>query len=304
MTAAGRPDPSSAESAPLLYHVPKSGVSRRGFRLLLLLTATNTVLLGWFVLGPQIYGFVRTQWSAHKQLRAQRQNAATDVAARLASLPAQAAAMRHVFPDDTIVYRDGGTERQRREAQAAAATQPAGVAWPGVLPPPAPFSQLPKTIPGWGLLIDATRQVLFLHELTAPGGAEPMLIVVLVRNGGPQRSVEGRSFQTLREFVALTLLPATKSRPLECVAWTHWTWDPTEALEGDPSKGAAIKLADMRLTAWAGQANAMDASRFTIRYDVDGVPGEIFGQVGYDHKVRLTPTGPVTSAWKQKGTNK
>ena len=39
-----------------------------------------------------------------------------------------------------------------------------------------------------------------------------------------------------------------------------------------------------------------------IRYEVDGIPGEIIGQLGKDGQVRLQPTGPMSAGWTQQSS--
>src|SRR4051794_29895116 len=75
---------------PISYESPAGcGISRRGFRLLLLLTFINTILLGATVAGPELHRFATNQWSAYQQRRAQR--------AAYASLAAQRAQLTSVI---------------------------------------------------------------------------------------------------------------------------------------------------------------------------------------------------------------
>jgi hypothetical protein len=295
---------SPREGVPLAYQVAQPGVSRGAFRLLLLLTLINTILLGWFVLGPQLSGFARQQWADYQQRKIDRQKAAAAQAARLAMLPAQEAAMSYTAPADLVVYADGGTDEERLAAQAAAATQPSGIVWPGTVPLPEPFTQLHRTIPGWGLLVNPEKQVLFLHARTPPGSEQPLLIVVLVepvtRKRSPRSRNTFRHSEFSQAFTALVLEPATRDRDLSCAEWSKWNWSPAAGLPGDPSTADLYEAAEARLILKAGQPDPSDPSRFTIAYTIDGVEGEIIGQVGHDQKVRLQPIGPMAAGWAQE----
>src|SRR5688500_12627466 len=62
------------KAAPALeYKADPGRVSVRGFRLLLILTLVNTTLLGAWVMGPQLFPFLRQQWTQWRAERAKRQ---------------------------------------------------------------------------------------------------------------------------------------------------------------------------------------------------------------------------------------
>lgn len=302
-------DPREAPPAPpqpLVYQRSEPGVTRGAFRLLLLLTAMNTMLLGWFVLGPQLHGFVREQWAAYQQRKADAQKAiamekkaAADRAARVAFLPTQEAAMRYSAAEE-VIYQDEADAQRRVAAQSAAATQPVGAIWPGTKPPPSLVGELGRSLGRWNVF-SPDAHVLFLHERSVPGGGEGRLVVVLV---SPSPSTlrygdGGGVFYPRRRFTALTINPGTADRDAAVIAATTWEWDASTDTSGrsiQESKkavGASLKL-------YAGQPDPAAASRLTIRYDIAGKQGEIVGLLNANGQVHLQPTGVMAAGWKQE----
>src|SRR5438270_4072321 len=99
--------PNEPPTSPVAHYEPaQPPISRRSFRLLLLLTFINTMLLGLYVLGPGLHGFVREQWSAYQQWRTDRQRHAQESAARRAMLPAQQQCLSYQAPPGTLVYAE------------------------------------------------------------------------------------------------------------------------------------------------------------------------------------------------------
>ena len=79
---------------------PTTALARRGVRLLAFLTfltLLNTVMMGVFVLGPQLSPYLKQQWQQWQAARAERKQ-------RLADLAVQRQCLDYSAPADKVVY--------------------------------------------------------------------------------------------------------------------------------------------------------------------------------------------------------
>jgi hypothetical protein len=247
------------------------GVSRRGFRVLLFLTFINTILLGTTVAGPQLHQFVSTQWSQFQERRAARAAGAALAAQRARLAPVIESCMTYQVPANTLVYAE---DPDGIRAMNAVTSQPATdvvTVTPASAAPPACFSSLPKTLPGFGLLVDPRDVVCFLHARKPAPDADPFLLVV---------QYEAYNQSTDNRFLVLALAPPTDaSSDLVYRAYTAFS------LNGKDSK--------QKLQLFAGHEHPTDASAFIIPYALDGKRGEFIGQVDRSGYAHFTSTGPV-----------
>lgn len=186
-------DPPAAKRAESLDYKPEPAaagrVSVRGFRLLLALTLLNTTLLGMSTMGPQLFPFLRQQWTQWRAARAQRQ---ADAAAKEAAaakqqkvLALEQQCLTFSRPADTVVYDEDPAENARRLREGAAgyarATSIDNQAPGGWIPPmkvATPGALDDYLVARYGGRVNAARDaVLFVHERKTPGGV-PYLVRV------------------------------------------------------------------------------------------------------------------------------
>src|SRR5688500_2162490 len=95
------------KAAPALeYKADPGRVSVRGFRLLLVLTLVNTTLLGASVMGPQLFPFLRQQWTQWRASRAEAK-------AKQAALVLRQQCLAHAAPAEKVVYEEDPAEAAR-----------------------------------------------------------------------------------------------------------------------------------------------------------------------------------------------
>jgi hypothetical protein len=285
---------------PLAYERP-SGVTRGAFRLLLLLTLINTILLGTSLMGPQTWQAVRGAYTGFKERRA----GAAAAAQRRAALQAAAT---FAFPDGHVTYTEAPDEAMRLVLQGLryepilaenSNTPPPNWQAPvGAYLPPALATHAPLGTPG----------VLFVHERTSPNGTT-MLVLVAMR---ATYAFENQIFILDRDTVEETTYRLSKRRRLQSVALTTGS-------NGDPKTERQYELElilpDHQLTEvgtdrrpryarapatvpvikpgnqlrfFGGSPDAADASHFTIPFELDGQAGIIDGWLRDDALV-LTP---------------
>jgi hypothetical protein len=172
------PDEEPNSPPPLAYERP-GGVTRGAFRLLLLLTFINTILLATSLMGPQTWQAVRSAYTGFKDRRAAAAAAAQRETVQRAAL---SAALGFRFPDDYVGYTESPDEAMRLMSQGSP-YQPIQTAGSRSESPP----------PGWQAPVVAHPQpalvkhgslgaegALFVHERTSPNGTQ-MLVLVVIR---------------------------------------------------------------------------------------------------------------------------
>lgn len=299
---------------PSLEYTPRYGaggpVTVRGLRLVVALLLVNTVLLGMSVLGPQLFPFLRAQWT---QWRAERAAKKAEEQARQAALALRQQCLGHVMPAGQVVYDEDPVEATKRLADPAAAYVPAPTgstrdAPPGWAPPAT--AAIPTYFPTYadviysGRVAGVTDPLLFLHGRTSARGELHVVSVNLTVRSSFERRID--------QATGATRFVQVKQRSLTARAWPAGPGGPRAATGKHKQTHAELALPDstMREIArvqgslsidqappidygnvvrfWAGQPDPADASHFTIPYDVDGRAGVIDGWLR-DDGLRLRP---------------
>jgi hypothetical protein len=133
--------------------------------------------------------------------------------------------------------------------------------------------------------------IIFMHERVSRGGNRRLVWVE--RPGGqfsfrraawiPESlfgTTRNRSLSKLTE-----LINSGTASPLEDDGPNDYPGSMTSKWKRDRTLKAAMKI-------FFGQPDPEDASHFTIRYEIDGVPGIIDGWLGDDDAVRMQANGP------------
>jgi hypothetical protein len=281
----------------------------------LLLTIVNTILLGGYVLGPALNGFGKRQWAEYQSRRAERRAAAAIAAARPAAMSVERRCLDYAQPPGTLVYDDDPGRQGLSEAATTAeragpttrTAQAPAAAWPAIVAQPDAYRALPTHVDGWGRLVNPTYTVLFMHERRASGGSERRLVLVVASPESllspPDAEKHGE-----REFIAITLQPTTPAGDLKATAWASFKWRPAPAPKAarvDAARGAAgtdVTAAGSSLRLFAGEADAVDASKLVLPFELGGTRGSIVGRLQADDRVQLTPDGALRAGWKAGGS--
>ena len=317
-------DPPAAKRAASLDYKPEPAVagrvSVRGFRLLLALTLLNTTLLGASTMGPQLFPFLRQQWT---QWRAERAAKKAREQSRQAALALRQQALAHTTPAGTVVYdedpaeaarliRDGGTAY--RAATPILSNSPRGWVPPVKAVTPKLFADFQGSVSS-GPRSDWSEPLLFLHERTTPSGIRHVVAVQFQ----PKFDFSSRTVQDVEARELRVNHSQSKQRELSVRAWPVGT---AAAPEPPGPPGSAMKWIDrtyrLRLpdtngrevASWlagpgsdqrpiavdygnvlrfyAGQPDPNDASHFTLPYRLDGREGVIDGWIK-DTGIALRP---------------
>lgn len=269
---------------PIAYERP-AGPTRGQFRLLLLLTLVNTVLLGAAVAGPMLTPFVQGQIAAFQKRRADR--AAAEAAAAQARaeretfVATQAEALAYREPPGTLVWGEGVTHANTGEHFRYRSDTSTFVR----ASPPL-YAKLPSPVTAVGSHVDAgggdkvtvfwsEYAVVYMGERRASADAPPRLIVVNAMRDGTAWGVK---------LYATALRPATPNEDCVADANAYLVLPGVFAPVGHPSK--TFKL-------YFGQPDPADPARFTLDYEFDGLAGQVVGRLALDGKLTLHATGPL-----------
>jgi hypothetical protein len=315
MSSSDVPQESTArKSEPALEYTPGLGgtVTVRGTRLVIALLLVNTTLLGASVMGPQLFPFLRGQWT---QWQTRRAAGKAQEQARQAALAVRKQCLAYALPPATVVYeedpaeaarllRDGGSAYSR--ATALAQNAPRGWVPPVRHNSPAFFTEF-RSKSSTRSHVASADPLVFLHERTTPGGAKYLVVVQYdLRVDWHTRTETDQSTRQLRvDYHQL------KTRRLVALAWkadaaavtytvafdreyrlrlpdaydrlaTQWMTGPgSDRVTPSTDYGNVLRI-------FAGQPDPADASRFTIPYRLDGRDGVIEGRLK-DDGIELRP---------------
>ena len=306
------------KAAPALeYKADPGRVSVRGFRLLLVLTLVNTTLLGASVMGPQLFPFLRQQWTQWRAERAKRQAEAAAQQAAAAkkqlALSLQQQCLAFSRPADMVVYDEDPAENARRLREGskdyANVISTPSDAPPGWIPPTKAVMpdvyvdyQRARGVTTFG---GPNEGLVFLHGLKSPAGV-PYLVtahIETVTNFGTRYVSEYTSGKTLRIHTQskrrqlsvsaaaagdVTTSPKRLSRQLTLVlpdtsdrTVARFAQQPDAAHRPPVDYGNVLRL-------YAGQPDPADPTHFTIPYRLDGREGVIDGWLKED-RIELKP---------------
>jgi hypothetical protein len=301
-------DPKSPAPVQLPYAPPPPGATRGQFRVLLLLTFINTVLLGTYVIGPGLTTFARQQWADYHQHRAQRAADAAAAAVRAAFLPAQQQCMDHLYPAGTLLY----AEDRSGVAQLTAAgpvnhvygltlgveARPSQLA---ILPVGATHPPCTAGMPAdLDVMHDTSVTILYLHRCTTVGGERLVVVHVSgkeemsINTDGPGGAYNAMIIAT-RELHALALQPGTLTADAAVLSDERSKLKVGSILVTVDSRAGVTADRTGQLRLFAGQPDPTDPARFHIPYAIDGVGGTIDGRLTPDDVVRLVPDGRLAA---------
>lgn len=127
--------------------------------------------------------------------------------------------------------------------------------------------------------------VVFLHERRSPSGKRFLICVGIYADWKPP-PVGGRGFVTADALASVAIEPAS------------WTGKPSTKVR--PNERSILRLIGspnlVHKRVWAGQLDPDDASRFTIKYELNAVTDIIDGAVDDLGNVTLTPRKPPWNA--------
>ena len=296
----------------LEYDRTATTVTVRGFRTLVILLVINTLMLGWFVAGPQASQFAQEQW---KHWQARRE--ARKVRQQMVALQQQCLA--HTFQKDVVVLEENPEKGKKLLGEGG--YKPIPVANSSTMPdwiPPMQLARAPaswrgfatmKNVPG-GFANSPDLPVVFLHERTSPAGKRRLVVVHLLwRQKLDAQSIDELDAQSIGEVVVSTerrlLATALELGSLDAPP----TRDVYETLnlqlaEGDTARFSAGQEArSLRdgadMTVFAGQADPDDASHFTIAYGLGDAGGMIDGWL-HDDGIQLKPREGKPIVWNGK----
>lgn len=313
------PDDTSKRPPELEYERPV-GITRRAFRLLLLLTFVNTLLLGTSLMGPQHWQAVRNAYTGWKERRAQAQR-------EQAQRAAQQAARVFRFPENHVAYTEVPEEAMKLDSEGLSyrplATRVSNSH--SGLPPPgwqAPVIAQPLVALATGEIKLHDEGLLFLHERTSPDGTAALVKVVIWANHAfaakhhgngtvdvttfhlsKSRAVLATAFAPVakndldekRKFVLKLILPDMDSTPVA-------TMKRPAGRESSTTQPVPIEPGN-QLRLFGGSPDPADPSHFTIPYELDGQPGVIDGWLKDDALVLRPRQGraiasPGDPAWE------
>lgn len=286
---------------PAISYAPTTTVTRRQFRLLLILTLLNTLMLGFFVCGPAVSKFRNQIWAEYQSRQLQRDQERKRVAAMQAARQTfqsqwQQAANWSV-PAGKVLYE---------EDPDRAAKLLAGAGYRAILSARAEYFP-PRQ---WQVPVFSPQPT---GPLNLMGGAFPLLVhVVKLSDGTPgllcvyfvaaQEMRTGtstpleRSYAVHSQRMIKAQLYLKDGFSLESVSGLGMQIDqsdrqPQQTLFGSRDNGRHATITWTKLESWengkiefelrdifrlfAGQPDKADPKHFTLPYELDGVPGAI-----------------------------
>jgi hypothetical protein len=288
----------SLPKSPPALEYDRSGwhVSRRQWRALILLTLLNTVLLGWFVIGPQSTQFIQSQWKQWQVRRAEK-------ARERQMLADQQACLDYKFAPNLVLYAEEPAEAKKLITSIAdykpvsIHSGVSGLIWM----PPVIANSRPASWLGFATFVSRDGAgpfipdlpVVFLGRRSTHSGEEQLVFVQLRAQQTTGSNGRENFINTDRLLVANAVLPATSDKPAKMIG--------SRALQLVlPNKRfkdvSSVPEEGPYLTLLAGQADAADNSHFFLPYKIDGVENKIDGWVTEDGVILKPRVGQPTAA--------
>jgi hypothetical protein len=294
VTSSRPPAPTPAVVQPLEYDRTPA-VTRRQFRVLMALTLLNTILLGWFVVGPQATQALQSQWKQWQARReAQRQQREFQAA--------QAKCLVHTYPADTVAYTEEPAmarklldDRTTHSAVDARNNPIDDLVPPAQRVSPAEWRELARASKGG---VGMPGPVLYLGDRRTPAGERRLVVVTFgvkrLFNNSPTSDMQTSQSSTSRMLSASTFDPTGGGMPGRATRQEYLELSglPEVTAERRYSRGPAgpwvIQHPRAPLTVFAGQSDPADPTRFVIPYRLGSETGAIDGKLTEDG-IRLTP---------------
>jgi hypothetical protein len=276
------------QKPPLEYDRTGTGPTRRQFRLLLILTAVNTLFLGWFVAGPQTGQIFKNQWQQWQARRAKKERVRK-------LLAVQEKCLHYSFPAGLVVYEEDPVEAKKLLTTRAdyGSVSLNNTYVPGNWTPAALREKTPTEwndfVAVAGTFGQPWERVIFFGERRTPGG-EPRLVVIHLwpqssLNPGVENQRSVVHSQPSRFLTARMIKPSIQGEQPNLVRSTFLR------IQTPPTRGIQESSGEWRLgpaslvRLFAGQADSADASKVILPYQLNGESGEI--------EVYLLDDGPV-----------
>ncbi len=286
----------------LEYDRTTTVVTVRGFRTLLVLTLLNTIVLGWFVVGPQVTPFVQRQWEQWQVKREMRRQEAQ-------LLAIQKQCLTHTIPAGTVAYTEDpdlsqALAVQRKQYETISASNVRWENWvsPVALKEPPVWTALRglKAIPV-GYELTMAYPMIFLHERTTPSGQPRLVVVQWVaeqRYAFSPMIGESDTVTTSRLLAVRMHAPASRgvaAKLIDHVQVRVMLPAPDFVrLTRVPGKDPVEAQRPAPLTLFAGRPDPADGSHFTIAYTIGTTPGVIDGWITGDELILKPRAGETT----------
>ena len=280
---------------PALPYEVNAGITRRAFRILLVLTFINTILLGINLMGPQTYPQMMKIWNDW-QAKRKKEASEAKVRARQQTLLANSRAFE--FPKNYVAY----TEDQAKAKHLILSGQRYR---------PAKVTNL-ATLPGWQAPAIAFKSTplgdtgsVYLHERKLPDGT-PVLVAVnfdaelrFDNRGEIRATVHTSSYRArkvrqlqarvtaidgnavLHTYQLGLVLPDTDADSIIATTTAPMSNQQSQKLVGEINSGNVLEFQ-------GGTSDPDDPTHFTIPFTIDGRPGVIDGKLS-DDAFTLTP---------------
>ena len=118
--------------------------------------------------------------------------------------------------------------------------------------------------------------VIFLHERVSPAGRRRLVCLVY----HPLWSIHQTRFVEVDSCTSIVLIPATTTKPPVYVSQGMFAYS---------GPGPAYPAGSLRTRAYAGQVDPVDASHFTVRYEMSGTSHILDGWLRDNDHVELKP---------------
>ncbi len=289
---------------PLEYDRSATTVTVRGFRTLLVLTLLNTIVLGWFVVGPQVTPFVQRQWQQWQVKREMRRQEAQ-------LLAIQKQCLTHTIPAGTVAYTEdpalAATLAVQRKQYETISIFPSNVSFGDWVSPVAL-----KEPPFWtalrglnavpvGYELTMAYPMIFLHERTTPSGQPRLVVVQWVaeqRHTSSPMIGESGTVTTSRLLAVRMHAPASRGVAAKLIDHVQvrvmLPAPDLVRLTRVPGKDPVETQRPAPLTLFAGQPDPADGSHFTIAYTIGKAPGVIDGWITEDELILKPRAGETT----------
>ncbi len=287
-------------------------VTRGQFRLLLILMFINTVAIVGYLVAPDGSKFLRQAWLDFQSRRAAKaQQARRETVAK-----EQIAAMQRIMPG-LMSYRFAGSQPVYTEDSAESTalltsggefeTTPVSPSYKEMVWQPPAFRSRPEDLeklsavlsfPFQGGDTNPASAPAFIHGRKNAQGADRLVICELLPTMHPGEGGDEYVIQMVRAMRCCLVDPGSSSqRPrfLHTLFLTLNQPDAQRVVIKKPRKGRSAEVVNTQVfRLMPGQADDKDASRFTIPFYLNGMPGSFAGRILAGDRLSIEPsTGSI-----------